>query len=295
MNGGDPRDTSATKPPGIGRPPIGSSGEIADAAARTNVASLLGEMPTRPFVLACCSAVAIALASCSNGTTNGGADGAAGAKGDAGGRNGTADAANAGHGDADGAAGAKGNAGGGSGSAADAGDGGAGTRGPMCALDPTGTFTFHLHNGTNGTINLFLGCGAASIPIVLDTPAGALPAGPGTIGACGFTCDKIYGPPGYLPVGCTDCGFGATRTMAPGDTTDIGWDRRVYAPQTIDAACAPWPGQTCALGKAVSRSAVQSGSLRVCLTFVPLACGDPRDVPFTIDTTGNAATIEVAN
>ena len=221
----------------------------------------------RPFVLAFCSAVAIALAACSDGTPNGGTGSATGG---AGGGSGSAGASSAGH-------------------------GGAGTNGSMCALAPTGTFTFHVHNGTNGTINLYLGCARPPrFPSCSKHPAGALPAGPGTIGSCGFTCDKIYGE-SYLPAGCTDCGGGAIYTMTPGQTTDIGWDRRVYVALTIDAACAPFPGQTCALGKPVSRSAAQSGTLRVCTTFVTLGCGDPRDVPFTIDTTGDAATIEVAN
>jgi hypothetical protein len=246
-------------------------------------------MSMRPFIRAWCCFAVIALASCAGGTTKGGAGGAGGSSAGAGGQ--SAGGAGAG-GSSAGAGGQSAGAGAGGAGAGGQGGGTGGTTGATCALDPTGTFTFHVHNGTSAMINLFLGCGA-STPITLTTAAGALPAGPGTIGSCGFTCDKVYEP--FPPFGCTDCGGGDTLTIAPGETKDISWDRRVYTAHTIDAACAPYAGQTCALGKAVPRSATQAGTLRVCTTFIPLDCGGPRDVAFSADTTGDAATIEVAN
>jgi hypothetical protein len=179
--------------------------------------------------------------------------------------------------------------GGASGAIGDAKDGGSGG---MCALDPVGSYVFHVHNGAAVPRYWFTYCGKA-LPLILDTPAGALPAGPGTIGSCGFTCDKLYADPTYPPYGCTDCGGGTWIRVQPGETVDIAWDRRVYSAHTLEAPCSPWSGQTCAMGKTVARSTAQTGTIHVCDSYVIVSCNGPHDVPFTVDTTKNEGTIEL--
>jgi hypothetical protein len=161
-----------------------------------------------------------------------------------------------------------------------------------CALDPTGTFTFHVHNAGAQVLLLELGCGA-SLPISLATPAGRLSIGPGSVDVCGFTCDEIYA--GHVsPGACSDCGGGDFKSLAPGDVADIPWDRRVYAAHTLDAACSTQPG-TCAFGFAVAPSSAQLGVVTSCpVDQHPTgSCLAPVANEFTSDTTGAAATIDV--
>ena len=161
-----------------------------------------------------------------------------------------------------------------------------------CGLDPTGTFTFHVHNAGSQVLLLELGCQGA-LPISLATPVGRLPIGPGSADVCGFTCDEIYA--GHVtPGACSDCGGGDFKSLAPGDVADIAWDRRVYAEHMLDAACSTQPG-TCALGFAVAPSSAQLGVVTTCpMNQHPTgACLAPVASEFTIDTTGAQATIDV--
>jgi hypothetical protein len=161
-----------------------------------------------------------------------------------------------------------------------------------CALEPTGAFTFHVHNAGATDIIVDLGCGRA-LPIVLATPSGRLPIGPGGVDSCEFTCDQIYAGQ-RSPGGCTDCGGGVSQTVAPGATADIGWDRRVYALRTVEAGCAQATG-SCAFGQAVAPMAAQLGVLTTCPADQQptSSCLTPTSTEFTVDTTGDAATIDV--
>jgi hypothetical protein len=173
---------------------------------------------------------------------------------------------------------------------ADAGaDGGADGQ---CALDPTGSFVFHVHNAGTTMLVLDLGCGK-TLPVVLATPAGRLPIGPGGVDTCEFTCDQIYS--GHnTPGGCTDCGPGVSKTLAPDGTVDVPWDRRVYERHTLAPPCSTATG-TCALGTAVAQNAMQLGAVTACPSdkSMPFACTAPLTTEFTVDTTGAEATIDV--
>ena len=161
-----------------------------------------------------------------------------------------------------------------------------------CVLEPTGSFTFHVHNAGAQPLLLELGCRSA-LPITLATPAGRLPIGPGSVDVCGFTCDEIYA--GHVtPGACTDCGGGDFVSIAPGDAADVPWDRRVYAEHTIDAACSTQPG-SCAIGFAVAPSPTQLGVVTSCpLDQHPTgSCLAPRSNEFAIDTTAADGTIDV--
>ena len=169
-----------------------------------------------------------------------------------------------------------------------------------CALDPTGMFTFHVHNVGDQTLTWDLGC-TRNLPISLD----GRPAGPGAFDYCEFTCDQIYAGT-VTPGGCSDCGPGYSGTAAPGETKDIVWDRRVYTGEYFNTDCRPSAptsaGATCALGHAVAPSAAQSGTITVCDgTVVQSICRDSstgqsiatRNVEFSVDTTGTDAVIDV--
>lgn len=175
---------------------------------------------------------------------------------------------------------------------------------PSCAIDPTGMFTFHVHNAGAQTLHWDLGC-KRSVPIVLHLPAGDMPTGPGAVDTCEYTCEQVYAATA-APGLCTDCGAGYVGTVAPGASGDIVWDRRVYTAYAFDPACrtpsgiTPGPGATCALGHTVAPSATQSGTLAVCPgTVYPRFCSVNNKqvafstVEFTVDTTGAEATIEV--
>jgi hypothetical protein len=162
-----------------------------------------------------------------------------------------------------------------------------------CVLDPTGSFTFHVHNVGQAPIVLDLGCGH-TVPIVLATAAGRLSAGPGGVaGSCEFTCDEVYANTSS-PGGCTDCGPGVSRTIAPGETADVAWDRRVYTKHTIVAPCSTQPGE-CALGISVPPDAAQLGAVTTCpaAQHQTFSCAAPTTTEFTVDTTVTEATIDV--
>jgi hypothetical protein len=171
------------------------------------------------------------------------------------------------------------------------GDGG-GDAAAACALDPTGSFAFRVHNAGAAALILELGC-RATLPITLATPAGRLPIGPGSADVCGFTCDEIYA--GHVSAGaCTDCGGGDFTSIAPGDTANIPWDRRVYVRHELTAMCTPQTG-TCALGIAVAASAAQQGAITWCPSdqHPTGSCLAPMVTEFTVDTTGAEATFDV--
>jgi hypothetical protein len=167
-----------------------------------------------------------------------------------------------------------------------------GDAGGACALDPTDSFVFHVHNAGTSTIVLDLGCGR-TLPIILATPAGRLSIGPGGADACEFTCDQIYAGQA-VPGGCTDCGPGVSKEIVPGYVVDVAWDRRVYARHTLEPACSKATG-TCALGTAVAPTASQLGALTTCplAQHQPFSCAAPTTTEFTVDTTSAEATIDV--
>jgi hypothetical protein len=174
---------------------------------------------------------------------------------------------------------------------------------PACFLQPAGTFTFHVHNAGTNRLSWFLGC-SKTLPIVLHVgPGEDEPAGPGSVDSCEFTCDRVYQSLSS-PGGCTDCGAGYVGSVAPGNVTDIVWDRRGYVRHTIDDECSPGHGgQTCALGLSVTPSIAQTGTITVCdgdffevSTCVQTGTSTPlpeRTLPFTVDTTGADGTIDV--
>jgi hypothetical protein len=185
-----------------------------------------------------------------------------------------------------------GGAGGSGGSAGGGAGGSAGGGGSDCALAPKGTkFTFHVHNPGTTTLTLFLGC-SRSIPIVLDTPDGKLSIGPGSVDVCEFTCDQVYARQ-VTPGGCSDCGPGYSKTIAPGMSADIEWERLVYVRHPVDSSCANGTG-TCALGVPVAASKMQTGVVTACASPNPtFSCAQPKMVNFTIDTTASDGTIEL--
>jgi hypothetical protein len=161
----------------------------------------------------------------------------------------------------------------------------------LCALEPQGQFTFHVHNNTGAVLFWSTVCGRG-LPIVLDTARGTLPIAP--IGLCGVTCDDVY-TRGVDPDACTDCGPGTKSSVQPGASSDIEWDRRVYAPHVYSSACGPvrFVGQSCEEGHALAPNATQTGKIRVCNSQGDPGCIGGRDVTFTIDTTKAAGTIEI--
>jgi hypothetical protein len=164
--------------------------------------------------------------------------------------------------------------------------------GAACKLPPPGEFTFRVQNAGAVPLVVDLGCGL-TVPITLDTPSGPLPAGAGNVDACGFTCEQVYAGQ-VVPGACTDCGPGIVKTIAPGGTAEIRWDRRGYVGQSVVPGCAPAPG-SCAAGVAIAGAPAQAGSLTTCPSDQrPTgSCLQPKLTPFTIDTTGADAVIEV--
>jgi hypothetical protein len=142
------------------------------------------------------------------------------------------------------------------------------------------------------TLSLDLGCGLA-LPIVIDTPAGMRPTGPGPEDVCEFTCDRVYA--GMVQGGaCSDCGNGTSEALGPGTTADIHWDRRSYQETMTDPQCSSGSTQPCALGTSVAPLAAQTGVLTVCTNPSPTGfCSTSDTVSFTIDTTQSEGTIEV--
>jgi hypothetical protein len=171
------------------------------------------------------------------------------------------------------------------------GDAGGTSLAGLCEEDPTpGSFVFSVHNGTSKAFVWSYGCGD-DVPIDIDTPAGAQPAGPGRHDFCGVTCGQVYA--GASPGGCTDCDAPGVVT-APGASTSITWDRRVFTEQPITAACSTrFADEMCAHAQAVAPNATQQGTLIVCDDYIANGCTNPRRVPFTIDTTAATGTIEV--
>jgi hypothetical protein len=155
-----------------------------------------------------------------------------------------------------------------------------------------GSFTFRIRNAGTGDLTLEYGC-HQSLPISLATPAGRLPIAPGSVDTCGFPCDDIYS--GHLtPGGCFGCAGGGFLTIAPGESTDTPWDRRVYERHHAGPPCAPTEGM-CALGIAVAPAAAQLGAVTICPDDQhPMGtCLAPIAREFTVDTTGTEATIEL--
>jgi hypothetical protein len=190
-----------------------------------------------------------------------------------------------------------GTGGGGAGSSGSAGTGGTNGDGGVCQLAPRGMFTFHVHNAGTASMTLTYGCGA-KLPLELDTPDGKLGAGPGNADACEKSCDLIYSSPNpQCPGSCTDCALGMLEEIAPGGSTDIAWDRRVYVakmaeqPCFVDRTCPPG---NCAFGIAVASKPSQTGRLTICTdpNAVGVSCATSRTVDFTIDTTSSEATID---
>jgi hypothetical protein len=173
----------------------------------------------------------------------------------------------------------------------DAGTADAGADAGRCAAAPSGQpFTFHVRNASAAELTLWLGCGR-SVPIVLDTPAGALGISPG-VDVCEFTCDDVYAGRGS-PGACSDCGPGYSAAVAPGTTKDFVWSRSVYEAHMADVACGKGTG-TCALGRPLAPSATQSGTLTACGAAIQFgSCADPKTTRFSIDTTASEATIEM--
>jgi hypothetical protein len=171
------------------------------------------------------------------------------------------------------------------------GDGG--EAGGSCTLAPTGQFTFHVHNAGTSNLIVDLGCGATS-PFTLDSPAGTLGAGPGNADTCELSCDKIYAGLA-VPGGCTDCGGGVQRTLAPGYTVDVPWDRRLYVERAVDPQCSANASGMCALGIAVAPTTTQKGTVTTCpVDQHPTgSCLQPLITTFTVDTTGLDATVDV--
>jgi hypothetical protein len=172
------------------------------------------------------------------------------------------------------------------------GPGGSGSGNPACALDPTGSFVFHVHNAGTGPITLDLGCGRRP-PIELTTPAGSAGIGPGSGDQCEFTCDQVFG--GHTtPGACSDCGPGVTKTLAPGETFDVTWDRRVYTRRAAAPPCSTGTGN-CAFGSAVAPTTAQAGAITTCPAALQQtgACLAITTTEFTVDTTGSDATIDV--
>jgi hypothetical protein len=178
-------------------------------------------------------------------------------------------------------------------------DAAAGDAGATCPIgDPAGAkFTLHVTNGGARALSLAYGCGALP-PIALDTPTGTSQADPFGINTCGIDCKAAYGGQGVGA--CSDCGPGYGAALDAGATVDLTWDRRVYVAQEIVSACVggqPIPsGVSCALEQAVPPSASQKGTLTICAKPSGLGlgyCSTTEPVPFTIDTTGAEATIQV--
>jgi hypothetical protein len=182
-----------------------------------------------------------------------------------------------------------------------AGMGGDGAGGADCSVpSPGSTFTFHVHNAGTSPLHLDYGCGA-TLPIVLSTPEGNLSIGPGAVSSCEFTCESFY--KNGVQQGCSDCGPGVGVEVAPGGTTDITWDRRVYEAFTAPVGCVD--GQMdvmCAMAVGCAASKTQQGVLTACHgtgdgvgggNAGSFCSGTNFDTSFTADTTAAETTIDV--
>jgi hypothetical protein len=249
----------------------------------------------------------VALVSCAGSSPVGGPDaGAAGAAPDAtggagsGGPGGSSTAGGAGAAGQDSAAGAAGHdssagAAGQDSAAGAAGQGssaGAAGTGPVCSSPPsTGSFTFHVHNNS-GSMMFWREGYALPMPLSLDTPDGALPAFPGLVAPCGFTCEQIYG--GSQVPGSCDHGPPNFAGSNPDETVDVVWSRGGYGLHIIEAGCsAQWAGDSCAVGFVVAPTSAQTGSVEICENVLAATCLNPRQVTFTVDTTRAESTIEL--
>jgi hypothetical protein len=84
----------------------------------------------------------------------------------------------------------------------------------------------------------------------------------GPADGCEVSCDNVYA--GTENNGCSDCGPGVGKSLLPGETVDIAWDRRVYEAHVADPKCSGHEaGNNCALGVLVKAPST-TGVLTVC-------------------------------
>jgi len=169
-----------------------------------------------------------------------------------------------------------------------------------CSVDVPGkTFSFRVHNVGTRTLRLTRGCGSDE-PITLETPMGVASTGSG---GCRNLCEDVYdGDAAQAGFGCMDCGIGMGLALDPGKIATVTWDRRVYVTHVVDESCGDHGGKSCQLAKTVAATATQKGVLSLCADGEGPVNGDAvsgfckedeETVDFTVDTTGDEATIEV--
>ena len=142
-------------------------------------------------------------------------------------------------------------------------------------------FTFRLINRSASTRLVSFGCGG-NRPIELDTPRGTLSIGTEKADFCGNMCDLVL--LGVKPSSCSDCGPGVGPTVAPGMSTEIVWDRRVWVPATIAPSCSGLAQEApCAL-------AVEVDAQMVVGRYTP--CGSKLGCTFTADLSLDGVDVE---
>jgi hypothetical protein len=176
---------------------------------------------------------------------------------------------------------------------------GTGDAGASCELDAPGApFRFIVRNVGERDLGLNTGCWHLSLPIFIDTEEGERNAGVTNNESCTFDCLELYegggSPDGY----CSDCGPGTSKFLAPGETRELDWDRRVFDDVQAPAECVPNSMVlSCSLGTRLPDTGTVTGRLRVCAPGNQhgyYCFGDDSfDVPLTIDLGADELVIEV--
>jgi hypothetical protein len=160
--------------------------------------------------------------------------------------------------------------------------------------DASSPLTITVKNAGNAAFELDFGCGGAfPVTLIGDSASrgGLRSAG---VDPCGFDCSLALSGETQLSLGCSDCGPDLVQTIAPGKTTTISWNRRLYHEVTLPTECtrleSPYP---CALGEDPGSAPLQA-ALSLCYVDDPTtSCSKTSTIPFTLDPTQSSIEVDV--
>ena len=160
------------------------------------------------------------------------------------------------------------------------------------APDSSSTLVITIRNAGATTFALDFACsGTFPVSVVANGPLRALlPAG---VDPCGFDCSRALSGTTDLSLSCSDCGPDFFQTVAPGATTTVSWNRRLYREVTLPIECthlgSPY---NCALGEDAGSAPLQA-TLSICYDDPPTSCSKKSTIPFTLDPTQSSIEVVV--
>jgi hypothetical protein len=176
-----------------------------------------------------------------------------------------------------------------------AGDGGA-TADASCptadAPDASSPLIITVRNAGTAPFALKFACsGPIPVSLVENGPRRALT--PSGVDPCGFDCSPALSGTTDVSRGCSDCGPDVFQTVAPGATTTISWNRRLYREVMLPIECTRLDSPySCALGEDAGSAPLQA-TLSVCYDDPATSCAKVSTIPFTLDPTLPSIELEV--